>query len=346
MQVNRIVAALACLCPLVPCGSVSAQTDAGLWRFVHPNAKALIGIDVRAIAGSRIAGEMAAQFHSLAIPFPLPAALSVMDPINSIDRVLLSSPGADPADLSAEPPVIIAAAGRFEPGKLARIFMQAGAKPQFFDGVTIYRPPEKNSDFGVVVLNSQTLLAGDAKSLYTVLDRISKNVSTIPAIVERARDMDVAYDFWAILSAPPSAMHSDRFPLASLAGKMTGFQAGIALRDGLALDVNITAASEAGAKEMSTQLSKLLRLVTKDRDNHPEWAGLNKKFKITIENSDVHIALRVAAPDVERMAKVFEEARARGQQASIAPKPPARQVIRIEGLDDGPREVPYRPPNP
>jgi len=350
MQVNRIVAVLACLCPLA-----SAETDAGLWRFVHPNAKALIGIDVQRIRTSRVVEEMAAQLHAMPLPLGLSLELPGMDLLHSIDRVILSSPGRNSADPDEEPPLLIAVSGRFEPVKLGQMFLKAGARRQVFNSVTIYRLQDpKNSDFGFVVLNSQTLLIGDVKSLFAVIERVGKGTVTPPAIVERARDMDVAYDFWAILLTTPSAMASDRLPFADLTAKLNGFQAGIAVRDGLSVDVNLNAISEKAAREMSEQFSKLIHLVAKDRENHPEWAGLDRKLKIRVDRADVHFALRLDTQEVVRIAKAFDDARARRQALTAkvnaktqqppptAPEP--RLVIRIEGLDDGPREIPYRPP--
>jgi hypothetical protein len=354
MRVNRIVTLLACLCPLA-----SAQTDAGLWRFVHPNAKALIGIDVQRIRHSRVAEEMSAQLHAMPMPMGLTLQFPGMDLLNSIDRVILSSPGRNAANPDEEPPLLIAVSGRFEPVKLTQMFLKAGARRQVFNSVTVYRlQDQKNSDFGFVVLNSQTLLIGDVKSLYSVIERAEKGIVTPPAIVERARDMDVAYDFWAILLTTPSAMASERLPIAGLTAKLNGFEAGIAVRDGFSMDVNLNAITEKAAKEISEQFSKLIHLAAKDRENHPEWSGIDRKMKVRVDRADVHFALRLDAPDVARMAKAFDESRARRQALNasvnvkpqqhtptLPPPPEQKLVIRIEGLDDGPREIPYRPSN-
>lgn len=351
MQLTRIVALLVCLCPFS-----SAQTDAALWRFVHPNAKALIGIDVQRILKSRVASEMSAQLRAMPLPLDLPVAFSSMNLLNSIDRVILSSPGRNDGDTKAEPPLLIAVSGRFEPVKLGRMFIKGGAKPQAFKSVTIYRPQDKaNSDFGFVILNSQVLLIGDVSSLCETIDRLETGTPTPARIVERARDMDIAYDFWAILLGPPSAMASERFPMADLAGKLKGFEAGIAVRDGIAMDVNLNAASELVAKEMAAQFSKMIHLVAKDHQNHPQFAGIDRRLKMSVERADLKFALRLDEKEVARMAKSFDAAHARRDALTanahalspsvtplpVPPPPPQKQVIRIQGLDDGPREIPY-----
>jgi len=342
---------LVCFCPLS-----SAQTDAALWRFVHPNAKALIGIDVQRILKSRVASEMSSQLHAMPLPLELPLAFSSMDLIHSIDRIVVSSPGRASGNTKAEPPLLIAVSGRFEPVKLGRMFVKSGAKPQAFKSVTIYRPQDKaNSDFGFVILNSQVLLIGDVSSLCDAIDRLEKGTDAPARIVERARDMDIAYDFWAILLGPPSAVASERFPMADLAGKLKGFEAGIAVRDGVAMDVNLNTTSESAAKEMAAQFSKMIHLVGKDHQNHPQFAGIDRRLKMTVERSDLKFALRLDDKEVARMAKAFDVARSRRDALTakardvspsvtplpVTPPPAQKQVIRIQGLDDGPREIPY-----
>lgn len=297
---------------------------------------------------------MGSQFNSLPLPIGMPLQWPGMDLVRSVDRVVVSSPGKSEDDPNQEPPILIAISGHFEPGKLKSMFLKAGAKQQVFDSVTIYRLQDKaSSDFGFVVLNSQTLLIGDAKSIYAVIERVVKGNAAPPPIVEKARDMDVAYDFWAILLTPPSAMGGERFAAMEMAGKLSGFQLGVAVRDGMALDINLNAISEAAAKEVMAGLSKLMKLASKDRENHPEFAGLDKKMKMSVEGSVVHFGFRMNAAELARMAKTMEEANAKRkmQEASMHPtmvqpmaKPqPQKQVIKIEGLDGGTREIPFQP---
>jgi hypothetical protein len=308
---------------------------------------------------------------------PLPFGISLPSPgkaasgsasewmqlINSVDRVVVSSPGrpASGALSTDEPPLLIALAGQFEPVKLSKMLLKAGCRRQTYGSVVVYRPQDAaSSDFGFVILNSQTLLIGDAKSLFLTVDRLEKNAAP-PAIVARARDLDVAYDFWAVLSSPPSAMSSERFPLADLGAKINGFEAGIAVREGLAVDVNLNTVSETAAKDISAQLTKLTHLAARDRENHPEWQGIDRKLKVRVERSDVHFAFRLTDQDVSRMAKSFNESRSHRAQlqaktggtaattntaAANAPAganaaAPQQMFIRIDGLDSGPREIPY-----
>ena len=72
---------------LFACHIAGAQTDAALWRYVHPAAKAVIGIDWRKIQQSS-AGLML-QEHIAGAPLPIPG----IDFLKDIDPVLISSPG-------------------------------------------------------------------------------------------------------------------------------------------------------------------------------------------------------------------------------------------------------------
>jgi len=305
---------------------------------------------------------MVSQWHGMisSLPFPIPGG----DLIKSIDRVLVSSPGRNEKNPDEEPPLLIAVSGKFETGKLRQMLLKSGAKPQSFNSITIYRPQDSaNQDIGFVLLNSQTLLIGDINSLCASIERVSNSTSAaVPSIVDRARDLDVAYDFWALLLTPPSAIGGDRFPLADIAGDLMGLEAGIAVRDGLAFDVNMHSRSEAAAKDIAAQFTDLIHAASKDKENHPEWSGLDRKLKVVVEHSDVHFAMRFDTKDVTKLAKAMDERTKRQQLAAAAAQAPEsgpakklevrdappeqKKVIRIEGLDGGTREIPYKsPPN-
>jgi hypothetical protein len=84
--------------------------------------------------------------------------------------------------------------------------------------------------------------------------------------------------------------------------------------------------------------------------------GIAKKLKFTLDGSATKIALRLTEQELEGSIQAF----AAGQKASAqsagnaepvanptpppAPAPSRPSVIRIEGLDEGPREIPYPDP--
>ena len=70
---------------------------------------------------------------------------------------------------------------------------------------------------------------------------------------------------------------------------------------------------------------------------------------MAVDKTSVQLGLKLDAQEMARLAKALDRNKMQrpGQaQAVLAPKPePVRQVIRIEGLDDGPREIPVQRPD-
>ncbi len=325
-----------------------AQPQSGIWQYAHPDAKALVGIDMARIRNSQIGEQVHSQLKGLTLPLDIPG----MEFLDSIDRVLLSSAGRNGDDPNQEPPLLIALRGRFEPAKLRQAILKSGARPQKFDEFTVYRPQDKaSSEFGLVPLDKETLLIGDAASLFQVLERLKRTGvgEPVPQIVARARQMDTEYEFWAILTSPASGIANSHIPFADSLQEIQGLQAGMSLRSGFVFDLGLDTPSAEAAKQMAEQFTKLVRLAAKDKGRHPEFAGLDKRLKVAVDNSSVRVAIKVDAQQALNMFKSFEQATPKKSVAMPVvavkpPEPPQKQVIRIEGLDDGPREIPIKQP--
>ena len=327
-------------------GLAHAQTDAALWRYVHPGAKAVIGIDWKKIQQSAAGQMLHEQIAGGTLPVP------GIEFLPDIDRVLLSSPGG--GDDQAEPPLLIAVRGHFDQAAVKKALLGHGAKRQMYGAIPIYRPQGKNGkDFGFVLPDAQTILIGDIASLTSVLDKNEFTPSGPNPIVGRAVVMDPLYDFWAVI-ATPKALGNERL-MSFLSGdtfgeETQGFEAGISFRDGLTMNVGISTQSEAAAKKLSSELSKVLKLSAKDKPTNPALAELEKKMKVACENQTVSITLHLTKEELDKNTRTFQASQRKKPDAvadakPLASKPPdAKLVIRIDGLDSGPREIPYQPP--
>jgi hypothetical protein len=337
----------------------SAQSDTGLWRFVRPDAKALIGIDWARIRQSQ-AGALFREkvLNAGALPIPNVPGLELLD---DIDRILISSPGNKSPEDSSQPPVLIAIHGHFDPAKVHQVFNRMGAKPQAYNSFQVYRPQGKESkDMAAVLFDGETILFGDAPSIFATLDR-NQFGSTPPApgsAVARAADKEANYDFWIIMDAT-EIMSSDRvaalFRGAEWASEARGFEAGVNLRSGLLADISVRFSSDATAKRMTMELSRVMNLAAKDKGTDAQVQDLAKKLKFSLDGTATKISLRLTQQELEKSARAFAASHKSSPQFSgnagpkgtfapvltpipVAPKP---AVIRIEGLDDGPREIPY-----
>jgi len=342
---------------LLAATTANGQTDPALWRFIHPNAKALISIDWRHIRQSHVGTMLREKWVDSGPGANIPG----VEFLNDVDRVVISSAERNPGDTAGEPPVMIVVRGHFDLAKARRLLASHGAKAQMFNSLQVYRPQGKNTkDIAFVLLDAQTILVGDSRSIFGSLERntfpTAPDANTIPA---RATELDANYEFWAIISAS-SPMTNDRlmgfFTGGDLGTEARGFELGVSLKNGLIADNAVMFQSESAAKTMATELSKLLKIAIKEKMGEPAMVDFGKKLKISAEGAAVKIRLHLTAQELEKNAQIFAASHQQpaaplaGVRPVVTPIPPPekpeKKVIRIEGLDEGPREIPYKPERP
>ena len=330
----------------------TAQTDPALLRFVHPDAKALISIDWKRVRQSHL-GTMIRQ--KWVDGNSIPGA----EFLNDIDRFVVSSPGRNPVfGVTEEAPLLVVVGGHFDLTKVRSVLGHYGAKPQMFNNVQVYRPQSKTGkEMAFVLLDAQTILIGDAPSVFASLERSAFPVPPPDAnsLLPRAVQLDTNYDAWALMSTP-SVLASDRLmdmlTGGALGAEARGFEIGFSLRDGFNVDTTVAFQSEAAAKRMASELAKLLKLTIKDKMGEPAMLDMEKKLKVASEGASVKIAMHMTPQELDKNAQIFAVSQKQPASSAVAgvrplvvpspPPAPEKQVIRIEGLDEGTREIPYR----
>ncbi len=364
---RRVLPTLALTVLLAPAGAMG-QSDPALWRFVSPNAKALIGIDwahIRQLHAGAMIREQWLTTGAL-------AAIPGLDLLDDIDRVLISSPGKNSSDDSAESPILIAIHGRFDAAKVRQVFTHLGAKPQAYNSFQVYRPqgrdPQGNDakDTACVLFDAETILFGDAPSIFAALDRNQFALSSTqptPAsgsILARAAEMEAHYELWVIMDAA-EMMSSDRiatlFRGGEWASEAQALEAGFDLRAGLAAEVTVRFSSDAVAKRVTSGLTRFMNLAAKDKSAGAQAQNIAKKMKFNVDGSAAKVSLRLTEQELEESALAFAKSqKAAAENAALTEKsnanaapvaaavaaPPKPAVIRIEGLDEGTREIPYQ----
>ena len=227
-----------------------------------------------------------------------------------------------------------------------------GARPQLFDGTTVFRPQGKGAkEFAFAMLDTETILAGDAQSIFSSIERMRLPAGeSVSELAARAEVFKSNYDFW-ILMTDPSVLTSQRLPLGALAQSgmlkgVTGLELGVSVRDGLTVAGSLLMTSDSDARAVKDELSKLLKLAAKDHADQPEWAQIAKKLRVEVEASGVKFSLRMNRPDVEATLRKLQAPHKTVESIlveSVPVMPSKPQVIRIEGLDEGAREVKYAP---
>jgi hypothetical protein len=335
---------------------VSAQTDPAVWRFIQPNAKAIISIDWKHVRQSHVGTMLREKWVDTN------AVIPGVEFLNDVDRFLISSGGSNAGDDAAEPPILIVVRGHFDLSRVRKLLVTHGARAQAFNSVQVYRPQGKNSkDMAFVLLDPQTIIIGDARSVFAAVDRIPGPGSAADAgpVLARAAVMDSTYEVWALITTP-GALANDRLMGLLSGGEVgsnaLGYEVGFSFRNGLSAEASVLFESDSAAKRLASELHKMLKTAIKDKMGEPAMLDLEKKLKITAEGNMVKIAMRVTPQELEKNAQIYAathkppappltDLRVLAKTASEPPKP-ERRVIRIEGLDEGTREIPYKPDHP
>ena len=134
--------------------------------------KRLISIDWARIRQTPAGRDDSGKVSSAQAPCPAIPGLELLD---DIDRVLISSPGKNSrrrfrsavADPDSHPWTL-------RLGQGARSLHPLGAKPQSYNSFQVYRPQgrsEDRKDTAWVLFDAETILFGDAPSIFAALDR-------------------------------------------------------------------------------------------------------------------------------------------------------------------------------
>ena len=347
--------------------SATAQTNA--WELGHPDAKLLMGVDLKSLRESSVGQSIREQMHAQpaatgAAPSPLQASFQAMafGILDQIDRVFLSSPANAAAGAKNNPPFLVVVEGRFPMAQLAP-FLQGPSRT--YRGAQVYRTTRDTgktttvktnttpiNPTSVALLDGGTLLLGDEKSVLAALDRRGRALPPASALLARAQALASTHDFWAIADTPLSkfqpASASPGNPLASalasqIASQIKGIETGLSLRDGFQFELNLATDSEATATQMSQLVSAQIQMAMLAQATRPEEAEMVRKLQIGAEGNRMRVNLALTA-DEFRQLQAAQAARA--MAAARTPQPPARPAkpatpgkIVIYGLEGGPREI-------
>lgn len=345
-----------------------AQSEPTLWRFADPSSKSLIGIDWARIRSST-AGAAIRQALPSNSALPGLVALALLD---SIDRLLISSPAgpsaADSSKAAEDSPILIAIQGRFDAAKVRQLSALSGAKAQSYNSFQVYRPQAKensgktNRDSAWVLYDSHTILYGDPPLVFAALDRneFGPPAGSAPnpgSLAARAAELDAKYEVWGVLDVAdvvlsgtlPAVFHGNEW-----ASAVQGIELGVNLGAGLDADFILRLASDKSAKHVAAVLESALNAAAKDKSHGAQAQELAQKLRFSVDGSAAKISLHMNQQELEQIAQAFKAGVQSGERASrsnpgvtpvLTPAgPPTPPMIRIEGLDDGTREIPYQQP--
>ena len=340
----RLIAVLACFIAT----TFAENAD---WRFIHPDAKVFIGVKVQRLLQSPIAAQIGNELQGVNLPEV--SGIPGRELFREVDELFLSSPGPAPdAAPDAQPPLLIRVTGHFEMPKVEAFLRQSGAHLQLYLKHRVYRH-RGDGDMAATLLDSHTLLIGDAPSLFAALERLDWSADATPRnpLLARAIELDATSDVWMVSDSEPSSFSQlSQFPLLD---GIRGMELAANVNEGLAFQLALNTDSPDAAARLALALNQLLAMAMKGHFSSPDVAAAVKNLHFAVDEASVRLKVTIGPEEMKKaIASLHREIEKQAQVAALrhtAPSaapaqpaaPPERQYIRIDGLDGGPREIPY-----
>jgi len=336
-----------CLLLLCLPAAICAAQNSPRWRFVHPHARVIAGLEWRRALDSPLGRELRREFEKSEF-----ASLEGLDIMTGLEGVLISSPGQNPVRPGDDAPVVIAAEGGFDLNRVRKSVLGSDIAKRTYHGVEMYAPKREGGQrMTLGLVNERVLLFGDVKCLEAAIDRDAALPGT--SLERRAAELAAANELWIVTDGMPSQVAGGRTPQIPMLEEITGIDAGLAVREGLGLQLNATARSADAARALANSLGMMLHLSAAQYKNQPEVADLVRKLHIGADGALVRVALAIDRAEIERgMASLRAHRPAlsvravmRGdtpaETAAVLPPEEEKRTIFVHGLEGGTREIPY-----
>jgi hypothetical protein len=345
-------------------GATVVPSEPVAWRFAHPEAQVVAGVDFRKLAQSPDGAEIRAQFAAA-----LGASL-----LEQTERLLMSSV----FDSGGRRSDVLILSGSFSLPQLRKLAMREGARMTPYKGLEIAAPAGATAaDPHLAWITGPgggtTVLIGTRPAIQAAAERSKAQVvsmASVNPLFERALDLWTQYPVWVTCDTVPQGLGPkslDRYVEGNSGaekGPVEGFDAGI--RPGADGEVNfwVWAANEPAAQQVLLQLQSGAK--SGEKFLLSSWLG---DLKATIEGSTLAMGTVLpvgsAASRVGPLLAAFAlpvELKAPAATPVPVPVPvrakvganlppssiekivaeaPKQMVVRIQGLDDGARSIPY-----
>ena len=323
-------------------GAASAvAADASFAELAPPGTKIVIGMNVRGLLDSSLAGEIGAKERDLAAKLAASRNLIGLDPFKDVDQVWLLTTGMDD-----KAPMLAVVRGRFDAEQLARGARRYKGIPVIGGGT--------GATGSVGLISTETAIIGETAQVEAAIDQIGSGTHLGAELKERVDAVSSRYEVWGIGEVPEGLTVSTTG--ASGASSIDEFMFGATLRQGLGLTAEIHAHTTEDAAKMTAVLS-LLQAAIKGK-NKDDGASLdvqseNGTFRISLTVPEDELRKALAEPRAALMAGLSqglasEAAKAGGKPAeagaALAPPPPPPTVVSPQPGTVAPPPPPPPPP--
>jgi hypothetical protein len=326
---------------LVFAATATAQTDT--WELGHPDAKLMLGIDVKSIRESA-AWKLFSDQSKTRPPASAMQAMG-MGILEQVNHIFVSSPGNPTANSKTTAPFLLAIEGKF-PLEALQAFQQSA--PRRYRTADLYRTTK--TDTTTLAVMDGLLLLGDEKSVVAAIDRRGHALPPASKLLARAKALAATNDVWIIADESLSKFQtakSDWNPLAApFASQIEGIDFGLAVHEGFQFELSVASANEGAASQMAQMFALEIQMALASKTGTPEVADMAQKLKIDSLGNRMRVSLALPKEEFAALLQAAQAAEAaRAQATAVAPKtpPPTKRAqpgkIVIYGLDDGPRVI-------
>ncbi len=292
---------------LVFAAAAAAQTNT--WELGHPDAKLMLGIDVKSIRESDAWKLFSDQTKAPTPPAqPQVQAMQAMGKqiLDQVNYILVSSPGNPTLNPKTNAPFLLAIEGKF-PLEALQAFQQSA--PRRYRTADLYRTTK--TDTTTLAVMDGLLLLGDEKSVVGALDRRGHVLPPASKLLVRAKALATAHDLWVIADESLSKFRPATAawnPLgAEYASQIKGIDFGLALREGFQFELSLAAESDTAAAQMAQMLATEIQMAVAAKADTPEVADMAQKLKIDSLGNRMRVSL---AETKEEFAALLQAAQA------------------------------------
>lgn len=351
------ILALSLVCAPMLLRAAQPGFGSDLWKLVLPEAKWILGVDWARARNFAAAQILARQFQGA--ESRLEASGLGLQAITSVERIIASGASLEMQDQEGPQGLLVAIEGAIDRAKLKKS-LPPGTAVERFHGADLFVPPKAKSGEPLVALaGSRWMLVGDRPSLAVILTGRGGPADT--SLYGRAARMAMEGEIW--LAASAAAVAQDA---AAAAGPLAGLRELdllVSLQRGLRMQASLAGESP----DLARSLGALLQSAPPAGGRAAsEWV---RRLDLAVKGNQLHLALDIPAAELERaLVQAKASALALGRQAAGlalsgqaglrttaargpspetppgTPPPPSTRAVRIVGLEDGPREIPYMAP--
>jgi len=296
------------------------------WRYAHPNAKVLLGLDLAAIGRSPVGQRVKKEFQEAGFQASLTG--QGMDFLWSADQILLSAPVMPEAEKlkKGDSPTVITLQGKFDLAAIRKSVSARGAQKSGYKGVEMLVADKESGGMAMALVSPQVLVLGDRTSVRAAIDNhaSASPSASLSALFQRASELALANDIWVVTDT----MDMARKPAGAGRDLMDGVESiegGISLRSGLGLDLRLNAKSSEEAVTMGQSLQGLAQVFTLGASKDAEVAKMANKLQVGIADTQVRMAVNFTKQELDRgitqMKAGFQRQMSEGVAAAVNVRP-------------------------